>query len=178
MDYGISVWLCELIFCMKCPHNKTELVLKTQESTFGYCCPQCNGIFLESKGVDAFRHNFDTDCLEKAFASKQFLISNYHCANCFGLMEYVDIDNMSILICRKCKGAFFEDGQLTQVKDKYVGITHEEGFLHNFMPLPILAIYSFFKYFTQEPDSKSKLYYGWIVFISIIFLILWLVLDK
>ena len=176
MDYVIFKSFCEIIHYMKCPNDKTELVLKSQGNTFGYCCPQCDGVFLKSKGVDAFKHNFATDILEKSFENTQTKSSNYSCANCSELME--NVDDMSIFICKKCRSVFFEKGQLIQFKDKYIGVSNQEFLSHQFLPWPLMAIYSAYKYFTQGVNSNSKSYYGLILVFSIVFFILWLVLEK
>jgi Zn-finger nucleic acid-binding protein len=178
MGYGNSEEVYETICIMKCPNDKTELVLKSQENTFGYSCPKCQGVFLKSKGVDAFKYNFGTDILEKSLENIQSKSSNCSCANCSELMVSTGVDDMSILICKKCKSAFFEKGQLTHFKDKYIGVTNQEYLSHQFLPWPLMAIYSVYKYFTQSEDSNSKLYYGWILIFSITIFILWLVLEK
>lgn len=168
----------EIIFQMKFPNDKTMLVLKSQENTFGYCCPKCQGVFLKAKGVDAFKYNFQTDVLEKSFENPQLKISNCSCANCSELMVSADIDDTTILICKKCRCAFFEKGKLTQLNDKYIGVSNQEFLSHQFLPWPLMAVYSIYKYFTQREDSNSKSYYGLILIFSIVFFILWLVLES
>ena len=100
---------------MKCPLDKTKLEIKTQENAFGYSCSQCGGVFLNSKGVNCFKHNFNTDILEKSFSNIKAKHSECYCPNCSDNMEYSDVSDMEVLICKHCKSAFFERGQLTQI---------------------------------------------------------------
>ena len=157
---------------MKCPKDSTDLILKSQENIFGYCCPQCNGVFIDSKGVSAFKYNFETDLLEKAFDNQKSQISNYSCPKCKENMEFVDSDNITVLICKKCRSASFEKGQLTKIKEKY---TENEdmgsGFLY-FLPPSLFAIFALFKYFSLDDDAKSKNIWGVLFLIMVFFSIL------
>ncbi len=107
MGYGIIEWICVTIIVMKCPVDNTELKLKTQEKAFGYCCSHCDGVLIDSKGVKEFKHNFNTNILEKSFNNIKVKSSEYYCPSCSENMEYSDIGDMEVLICKKCTSAFF-----------------------------------------------------------------------
>ena len=172
MHYGFLNVYYEIIVNMKCPKDNVDLILKSQENVFGYCCPQCNGVFLKSKSVKAFKYNFETDLLEKAFDNTKSKVSNYSCCNCSHALELVDVGDMNVLICKKCTSAFFEKGQLRKIKNKYAEDEVLTFGLVNFLPPSLLAIYSLIKYFSLDDDAKNKNIWGWMFLIGIFFSVL------
>ena len=61
---------------MKCPRDQTELTIKSKEGVVGYCCNDCNGIFLKGSGMKAFKLNFQTEVLEYRFKKLTHMQSN------------------------------------------------------------------------------------------------------
>ncbi len=170
MGYSKFKLLHEIITNMKCPNDKSNLVLRTQEGVFANCCEKCSGIFLKHKDVQAFRFNFGTYCLEKAFNSRQSQNTDQQCSLCKKNMKSVKMDQMQISICHNCNSAFFELGQIAQIKELNTNEEHDDS-LVIFLPPSLLVFYSFIRFFLAKPKSKERFFYVWMFSIGLFFVI-------
>ena len=172
MGYSFTVLLHEIILVMKCPNDQSELIFRTQDSVYAFCCSKCKGVFLQAKDTAAFKHNFQSDYLDRCFQSDSCVSIQKPCANCHQLMWQVTLDKTSVTICKNCKSAFFEAGQLHQFQLNNQDPTDSSSYLLGCLPASFVAIYALFKYFSLDEDSKNKKYYGWLFVIAVFFMIL------
>ncbi len=169
MGYSITVLMYEIIVNMKCPNDQSNLVKKTQENVYAHYCQKCHGVFLNPSAVTAFKYNFETDCLDKVFDNEEMHESERKCAQCNQSLCKVDMDSMTIEICKNCKSAFFKVGQLTKIKNKYIVMSDTEGALLGCLPPSLVAIFSLFKYFSSESNPKARKFYGWFFVLAVFF---------
>jgi Zn-finger nucleic acid-binding protein len=139
---------------MECPRDHSKLARKVSERMFGDCCKACGGIYLSSKGVAAFKHNFETQILEKIVNETLKDNSNLHCPHCKMAMKTTTIDGIELDICGNCSGIWFDKYEAEEIIDKYAGISGGEYLTASIIPFPFNLIYFFSKWF--DKDSKNK----------------------
>jgi Zn-finger nucleic acid-binding protein len=104
---------------MKCPRDQTELTIKSKEGVVGYCCNDCNGVFLNGSGMKAFKINFQTEVLEYTFMNTLNQQSKLFCSHCENLMHRTHIGEIEIDICQHCKGVWFDKDEVYKTIENY-----------------------------------------------------------
>ena len=104
---------------MKCPKDNTPMTIKNKEGIVGHCCTDCNGIFFEGKGVQAFKHNYESNILEVSLFIENNKPSIISCPQCKNDMHLADIDSIEIDVCNHCKGIWFDENEIQIIIDTY-----------------------------------------------------------
>jgi Zn-finger nucleic acid-binding protein len=104
---------------MKCPRDNSTLKLEQSEQVVGQVCNICKGIFLEGKGVDAFKYNHETQILDQIYKIVPQVKSDIICPCCKSSMKIISLDNLEIDICKKCKGMWFDESEISKIITKH-----------------------------------------------------------
>ena len=104
---------------MKCPKDNSQMTIKSKEGIVGHSCSDCNGIFLEGKGVQAFKHNYDSKILEVSLFAETSKSPIINCPQCKNDMQIADIDSIEIDVCNHCKGIWFDEQEISTIIETY-----------------------------------------------------------
>lgn len=104
---------------MYCPRDQLPLSLKESEGVVGKLCHHCRGLFLEAKGVAAFRYNHQTDLLNTLDQFPTTGKSLINCPCCQNRMNRILIDAIEIDTCSSCKGIWFDADEISKILAKY-----------------------------------------------------------
>jgi Zn-finger nucleic acid-binding protein len=135
---------------MKCPRDQTELTIKSKEGVVGYCCNDCNGIFLKGSGMKAFKLNFETKVLEYSFKNPSNTTSDLHCINCNAQMQLSVIDDVEIDICQQCQSVWFDKTEVESIiyrNRQNLTDLESSGIDFALIPFPLDLIYGLFRLF-------------------------------
>ena len=115
---------------MKCPRDDSKLNINSREGIVGYCCDECNGIFLKGSYMKAFKINFKTKVLEYRFKIPTNTESDLLCSHCNRQMLTSYIDDIEIDICKHCQGVWFDKSEVKDIIKQYdsnIPKTKDEG---------------------------------------------------
>lgn len=104
---------------MKCPRDNSALTLEQSEEVVGKVCILCKGIFLEGKGVAAFKYNHETTVLEQIYKAVSQIESTVQCPCCKSSMKLVSLDGVEIDVCNNCKGIWFDKSEISKIINKH-----------------------------------------------------------
>lgn len=105
---------------MKCPIHNSELVSSIWNNQPIKRCKACSGVWLNDaqlkqvirNGYDNYRKIFDLDLIARDLI----------CPECNSTLFEVEYKNIRIDICIKCKGVWFDSGELQELCMKLKGL--------------------------------------------------------
>lgn len=104
---------------MKCPIDQSTLAMKESERVVARTCGLCRGLFLDGKGVAAFKYNHETDILQKLDQFPSNGQSSIDCPCCHSNMNCLSINTVDIDYCQTCQCIWFDKNELTKIISEY-----------------------------------------------------------
>lgn len=146
---------------MRCPNDNSKLIIKSKEGLVSYCCPTCSGIYLNRKGVNAFKHNFGSEILDQLFKSKVLEHSKINCSHCNNQMHLTKIDSIELDICTTCHSIWFDQHEVSQLITSYRSTPSEldsfgvDSIVTSFLPFPLAILYSIGSWIIGSDSYKT-----------------------
>jgi Zn-finger nucleic acid-binding protein len=104
---------------VKCPRDYSVLSLQESEHVVGQVCNECKGIFLEGKGVAAFRYNHETSILEETVQIPSKIKTSIKCPCCNSSMMLASLDDVQLDKCQNCQGIWFDESEVSKIVKTY-----------------------------------------------------------
>lgn len=97
---------------MRCPHDKSELVVRDTEGHIGFRCHTCQGAWLPPRYVQSIQYTrmFSYPAFVHELAAGPASPTNLPCPAGCGTLVMTAALEVPVLWCRSCQGAWFEPG--------------------------------------------------------------------
>ncbi len=97
---------------MECPIGHKQLKLIEKNGITGYHCAYCCGVFLPGRYVKAFKHNYQTEILNKKIELNIPSIQSLKCPACHHPLQLKYLDGIELDCCQHCNGIWFDKNEL------------------------------------------------------------------